>query len=369
MDEILPQPTLCVDIDSLYDGSYRNGSILNAETTETCSQELALVVRADKEICPLLSAGSTSADVVSRPLDLQQVDFLGSVEVVKKLFAMPYTDQRPLFAVHKMGNTLLLDSMTGHDTNPYDINFSHDDRGGAPPNYQGQNSSSERSYRSSAVDSNAEKISMLQNENSAFTSLDHLMTSSDMESILGKVTPLYLPAPSKHQMPVSKQFRGLLTNEESMGNRKGMERDSTSRRTDSIRGPHDCLIVEESANIKNTELMNFSSQGDNVNKQTENPSVKVPKGEPSDSDPTFPNEVNDIRSHQTHPAMMLMGVGNIARNSPALEGTKRDQFIAAGSPFIPPPNFFMPPVPPPAKCVSLTIPQNKSNISYSIVRN
>lgn len=354
MDEILPQPTLCIDIDSLYDGSYRNGSVLSAETAEACSQELALVVRADKEICPLLSAGSTSAGVVSRPLDLQQVDFLGSVEVVKKLFAMPYTDQRPLFAVHKMGNTLLLDSMTGHDTNPYDINFSHDDRGGPAPNYQGQNSSFDRSFRSSTVDSNAEKSSMLQNGNSAFTSLDHLMTSRDMESILGKVTPLYLPAPSKHQMQMSEQFRGLLTNEESMGSRSGFEGDGASLRSDSNKGSHECLIADESAKTINTELMSSSSQGAcNLNDQIEGSSVGISVGVPSD--PIIPIAVNENenKSHQTHPAMMLMEAGDAILNSPVLEGTKRDQFIAAGSPFIPPPNYFMPPVPPPAKCVSL----------------
>lgn len=107
-DDELDAASLCasvtVDIDELYD----NGGATKSTNVE--DTELALVVRYDKEVGPSLSKRA--------PLDLQHVDFVGPAEVVKRLFTLPYDDGQPLFAFHVMGNTLLLDSVTGHDTNP-----------------------------------------------------------------------------------------------------------------------------------------------------------------------------------------------------------------------------------------------------------
>ena len=91
---------ISVDIDELYD----NGV---PAIRSTDLDELAMVVRLDKEV----------GNSPTGPLDLQQVDFVGPADVVKRLFTLPYQDGQPLFAVHKMGNTLLLDSVIVADTN------------------------------------------------------------------------------------------------------------------------------------------------------------------------------------------------------------------------------------------------------------
>ena len=101
LDAMASMASVTVDIDDLYDAT---------KSTNVEDTELALVVRYDKEVGQSLSKRA--------PLDLQHVDFVGPAEVVKRLFTLPYDDGQPLFAFHKIGNTLLLDSVTGHDTNP-----------------------------------------------------------------------------------------------------------------------------------------------------------------------------------------------------------------------------------------------------------
>lgn len=324
MDEIL-LPTICVDIDSLHDGSYRgSNSVISNETGNGC-KELALVVRLDKEICPVLSADSSSAGSVPRPLDLQQVDFLGSVDVVKKLFSMPYTDERPLFAVHKMGNTLLLDSMTGHDTNPYDINFSHDNSGGSS---QGESNRSYIGKKSShTLGSHEEKEQPLQFADSAFNSLDQLITSSNMESLLGKVTPLYLQTSSK-----SDESRRLITNEESYPS-----------------------MTEGNRTVS---LCSFSNAGETMNQQE--------VGQTQLGDPKTINHLDNqlpCTSPTTDTAhyigtSLLCSEDYRQPSSPShvtsldshgLDEYKREQYVPTSSPFLPNPDYFMPPVPPPAR--------------------
>ena len=99
LDAVVP-PAISVDIDDLYD----NG-VPSIRSTDL--ENLAMVVRLDKEV----------GNSPTGPLDLQQVDFVGPADVVKRLFTLPYQDGQPLFAVHKMGNTLLLDSVIVADTN------------------------------------------------------------------------------------------------------------------------------------------------------------------------------------------------------------------------------------------------------------
>ena len=312
MDEILPLPTICVDLDSLYDGSYDRSSIANNGATSKVGEELSLVVRLDKEICPVLS-GDSSPGTLPRPLDLQQVDFLGSVDVVKKLFSMPYTDQRPLFTLHRMGNTLLLDNVTCHDTNPYDINFfaeskSHKDQG---------NSSNERSIPPASA-STAEKKQSLQYADSSFNSLDHLIASANVESLLGKVTPLYLPAPLKLQ---SKQQLGLLTNEETHevhaldSSRQELQIDAMP-----CDGEKSCppLSVEETITSERLGISprNCTFIGEKLKATQES-----------------------TKEDSAHPYLKI----------PGFEEYRREVSIASGSPFLPPPNYFMPSVPPPAR--------------------
>ena len=325
MDEIL-LPTICVDIDSLHDGSYRGSNGITSNSAENGCKELALVVRLDKEICPVLSTDSSSAGSVPRPLDLQQVDFLGSVDVVKKLFSMPYTDERPLFAVHKMGNTLLLDSMTGHDTNPYDINFSHDSSGGS---FQGQSNHNYIGKKSChTLGSLEESEPPLQFADSAFNSLDQLITSSNMESLLGKVTPLYLQTSSK-----SDQSRGLLTIEES-----------------------DPSMTEGNRDVS---IGSFSNAGETINQQE--------GGQTQNSDPDTTNISSGQLPCTSTTADALHAVGSsllcsdnfrqpsspspatTSLDSHGLDEYKREQYVPTSSPFLPDPNYFLPPVPPPAR--------------------
>ena len=302
MDETSQQPSICVDIDSLYDGSY-NGAY-TPSTTAAVGEELSLFVRMDKEICPVLSADSPLGGS-SRPLDLQHVDFLGSVDVVKKLFSMPYTDQRPLFAFHRMGNTLLLDCVTGNDKNPYDITFPVDSEN---TKYQHSShldtTSVGWSSPTSSIASTGDKLGSLHFADSSFDSLDHLITSSSIESILGKVTPLYLPAPTKSLRP---DFSvGLLTNEESVQNQTDSLRDATNVGRPERRTGTGSLV---------------SSGGNRETADISNPVGGI------DVDV-------DVQS----------GI-----ESSGLEELKRELSIASGSPFLPPPNYFMPSVPPPAK--------------------
>ena len=308
MDEILPLPTICVDLDSLYDGSYDKNSIANNGATREAGEELSLVVRLDKEICPVIS-GDSSSGTLPRPLDLQQVDFLGSVDVVKKLFSMPYTDQRPLFTLHRMGNTLLLDNVTCHATNPYDINFSAESKSHRD---QGDNSN-ERSIPPASA-STGGKNGSLQYADSSFKTLDHLIASANVESLLGKVTPLYLSAPLKQQL-------GLLTNEE---NDKVQAVDSGKKemQNDSILcdGEKSCppLSAEET----------ITSEGLGI----------------SPRNCTFTTEklkatLGSIEGDNSY----------LHTKIPGFEEYRREVSIASGSPFLPPPNYFMPSVPPPAR--------------------
>jgi hypothetical protein len=325
MDEIL-LPTICVDIDSLHDGSYRgsNGVMLNS--ADNGCKELALVVRLDKEICPVLSADSSSAGSVPRPLDLQQVDFLGSVDAVKKLFSMPYTDERPLFAVHKMGNTLLLDSMTGHDTNPYDINFSNNSSGGSS---QGQTNHSYIGKKSThTLGSHEGRNQPLQFADSAYNSLDQLITSSKMESLLGKVTPLYLQT-----SPKSTESRGLITNEES--------NPSMTERNREVR------------------LGNLSSDnGTKTKQEAEQSQLGDPVTTNHRTDSQLPCTSATTDSQCAVGSSLLCSDDFRLPSSPApvtrpdphgLDEYKREHYVPSSSPFLPNPNYFMPPVPPPAR--------------------
>ena len=312
MDEILPLPTICVDLDSLYDGSCDRRIIPGYEETNHSADELSLVVRLDKEICPVLSADSPSG-TLPRPLDLQQVDFLGSIDVVKKLFSMPYTDQRPLFTLHRMGNTLLLDNVTCHDTNPYDINFSADDK-----SHKYRENNDGRSANPSAVTVAGGRMQPLQYADFTFNSLDHLITSTNIESLLGKVTPLYLPAPSK---PQSEPYRGLLMNEEVCERQTSAY--SRQDRQDACR----LNGIQESYSplrVDNTTI-------------SENPAVSPKK--------------NDLSAEGTQAELGSTKEGGASSHSktPVTDEYKRGVSIASGSPFLPPPNYFMPSAPPPAR--------------------
>jgi hypothetical protein len=59
------------------------------------------------------SSLSTLNAVKSPLLEIQNLDFLGPAEVIKKFFKLSHTEDQPFFALHRMGNTLLVDSLVG----------------------------------------------------------------------------------------------------------------------------------------------------------------------------------------------------------------------------------------------------------------
>jgi hypothetical protein len=78
---------------------------------ETENQHLSLTVRNDES-----TLSTSNGNVVKSPLlDLQKIDFLGPAEVIKKLFRLHQSADQPYFALHRMGNTLLVDSLVGID--------------------------------------------------------------------------------------------------------------------------------------------------------------------------------------------------------------------------------------------------------------
>jgi hypothetical protein len=50
-------------------------------------------------------------------IDFQNIDFLGPAEAMKELFSLPYCNNLSSFALHRMGNTLLIESLTNFDEN------------------------------------------------------------------------------------------------------------------------------------------------------------------------------------------------------------------------------------------------------------
>jgi hypothetical protein len=360
MDEILQQPTVCVDIESLYDGPYRNSKVLSQGSPNASNEELALVVRLDEDICPVHSGYSSSTGAIPRPLDLQQVDFLGSVEVVKKLFSMPYADQRPLFAVHKMGNTLLLDSMTAHDTSPYDFKFSNSDRTNNSQSPSDQ-SYCDKPFQSSMLAPNGDSFVPLQYANSSFKSLDHLITSSNFESVLGKVTPLYLPSPPSERLlkPSSKFCNGLLTNEENQTNSYQDkcifvvgEIETTPHSGESLRGDMRGGGGDRSPSSIDAKHSGVDRLHSGVDRLGFNGVVSVPAAASTEAilgAPLFGSYCTfESQQDMTESADAKVGVGGSADLS-GVDDIIREQYIDSGSPFLPPPHYFMPPVPPPAR--------------------
>lgn len=87
-------------------------------------QPLSLVVQPDRDVFPVVSNQNDfrQRDYRNRPLDMQSLDFMGPDEAVKQLFCLPYSDEDSIFALHRVGNTLLVDSVSD-----FDIKFYADD--------------------------------------------------------------------------------------------------------------------------------------------------------------------------------------------------------------------------------------------------
>lgn len=79
-------------------------------------EELSLTIRSEDEYCQGVTCSTrVKRESKSVKMDIQNVDVLGPAEVVKKLFCLPVSKDEPYFALHRMGNTLLIDSIIGLD--------------------------------------------------------------------------------------------------------------------------------------------------------------------------------------------------------------------------------------------------------------
>lgn len=107
----LPLPTSVCGLDHLQAGTVENNSASVSEL------ELALTVQPGikNESIVLCDVALHNENSFQRPLELQNVDFLGPADVVKALLVLPYSNKSSLFAVHRMGNTLLIDTVVHTD--------------------------------------------------------------------------------------------------------------------------------------------------------------------------------------------------------------------------------------------------------------
>lgn len=109
------QPNVSVGLQELISGTYDPAS----SNVPPATPKLSLTVPP-----PGLSAADSGAihrNLPSHPssakrqaaLDLQHTDILGPSEVIKQLLTLPYTHGNEYFALHRLGNTLVLDSVSG----------------------------------------------------------------------------------------------------------------------------------------------------------------------------------------------------------------------------------------------------------------
>lgn len=106
------QPSVSVGLSELISGTREPASL-----SDSSSAKLSLIVPPNGDS---FNSGTKhrnlpcSSNVKKQmPLDLQQTDILGPSEVVKQLLTLPYTQGSNYFAVHRLGNTLVLDSVEG----------------------------------------------------------------------------------------------------------------------------------------------------------------------------------------------------------------------------------------------------------------
>ena len=102
--------------DSSHDMKWTMSTPPSDSTVSKNGKELSLTVRSDHEYGQgITSTTRVNHDSNQVKLDINNVDILGPAEVVKKLFCLPVTKDEPYFALHRMGNTLLIDSINGFD--------------------------------------------------------------------------------------------------------------------------------------------------------------------------------------------------------------------------------------------------------------
>ena len=103
-----PAPTISVDLEDLYGSRPKDSRPVIASKVDT---EHSLTVRPWNDAGVIFSDFPANKNNRPRPLELQNIDFMGPSEVVKSLLCLPYSEKPTVFALHKLGNTLLVDSL------------------------------------------------------------------------------------------------------------------------------------------------------------------------------------------------------------------------------------------------------------------
>lgn len=148
-----PSPLVSISLDDLCDGDFQikdnRGLIVTHErfnkgradsvsiVTHSCEvEDLSLVPKSNEEIFPAITPTSSffspslfPSDIMrteqtpdsgrakkTKQVDIQAIDFLGPCDTIKKLFSLPYNqDTSNIFSFHRMGNVLLVDSISSTD--------------------------------------------------------------------------------------------------------------------------------------------------------------------------------------------------------------------------------------------------------------
>lgn len=311
MDDIIP--TISVDFDTLCSqNSPKRNEMLKGHNNESIasneqllSSELSLTIKPNNEIFPI---HSTSDNVNSRkkplPLDLQSVDFLGPADVVKKLFAIPYTDNSPLFALHKMGNTLLISDVPTIESNIFTSNSDNKKNNNNKNNNNYNKNNNENYARNNNNDIN----------NNDF--IEQIMEQENMSNIFSSLPPY----PEKSLSPQR------LSN-----NQANLDSISINLNNKNIDINDDNNITELSSLMISASL--FSDQIDDQQLTSDLNRILIPidttySGLGLGIDSTF--EKGDFIPNTTSSSFSL-------RNRLGLGEPLKD-----GSPFLPPPEYFMP---------------------------
>jgi hypothetical protein len=85
--------------------------------------DLSLVIKSNQSISNVHSNSTIttkgSLPSLPKPVDLQHVDFIGPADAVKQLFKLSVGSNNVLLALHKIGGTLLIDSVPVRDDNNF----------------------------------------------------------------------------------------------------------------------------------------------------------------------------------------------------------------------------------------------------------
>ena len=121
MQHEFPTPIICVGLDDLYSVCDKDIN-LNSGTGNFLQASNYMSINPDGHISDSLILCDISPEKQRSyiaALELQNLDFIGPSEVVKALMCINYVENEYMFVVHKLGNTLLLDTLQNSDESTF----------------------------------------------------------------------------------------------------------------------------------------------------------------------------------------------------------------------------------------------------------